>query len=310
MRIGNVLYNSTTTYSRSSGAFYTDSNGRQTMRRTRNHRPTWTLNVTEPVSGNYYPVNSRASVAGEEDGTLLTVLTDRSQGGTSMRDGELELMLHRRLLYDDAFGVGEALNETAYGQGLVARGKHWVQLAPGGEGAAREYRLGAQQRFMDAVTSFSPANGLTFQQWKDRYPMRGSMLFAELPESVHLLTAEEWHGNSRDSVLLRFEHLFEPGEDHDLSQAVEFDLDKVFADYRVEAAEEVMLGANLRLGERRRFDWSVEESNDVGEDQAVEGEGPAEPLSGSKVVKLYPMQIRTFIVDLERRVADDAAERQ
>ena len=32
--------------------------------------------------------------------------------------------LHRRLLHDDAFGVGEALNETAFGVGLVARGKH------------------------------------------------------------------------------------------------------------------------------------------------------------------------------------------
>ena len=25
----------------------------------RNFRPTWKLNVTEPVAGNYYPVNSR-----------------------------------------------------------------------------------------------------------------------------------------------------------------------------------------------------------------------------------------------------------
>ena len=31
---------------------------------------------------------------------------------------------YRRLLHDDAFGVGEALNETAFGVGLVARGTH------------------------------------------------------------------------------------------------------------------------------------------------------------------------------------------
>lgn len=38
----------------------------------------------------------------------------------------MELMVHRRLLHDDAFGVGEALNETQFGKGLVARGKHHV----------------------------------------------------------------------------------------------------------------------------------------------------------------------------------------
>lgn len=43
-----------------------------------------------------------------------------------MRDGEVELMVHRRLLHDDAFGVGEALNEIAYGDGIIARGVHWL----------------------------------------------------------------------------------------------------------------------------------------------------------------------------------------
>ena len=46
--------------------------------------------------------------------TWFTVLTDRSQGGSSINDGDVELMLHRRLLHDDAFGVGEALNEIAF----------------------------------------------------------------------------------------------------------------------------------------------------------------------------------------------------
>ncbi len=55
---------------------------------------------------------------------------------TSLLPGDMEVVLHRytsklivyllsrRLLFDDAFGVGEALNETAFGTGLVARGKH------------------------------------------------------------------------------------------------------------------------------------------------------------------------------------------
>jgi hypothetical protein len=42
----------------SKDVFYTDANGREMQRRRRNHRPTWELNVTEPVSGNFYPLTA------------------------------------------------------------------------------------------------------------------------------------------------------------------------------------------------------------------------------------------------------------
>ena len=64
-------------------SFFTDSNGRQMLKRIRNYRPTWKLDVTEPVSANYFPVNSRIFVRDEND-QQATILTDRSQGGTSM----------------------------------------------------------------------------------------------------------------------------------------------------------------------------------------------------------------------------------
>ena len=43
---------------------------------------------------------------------------------TFWQDGCVELMVHRRLLDDDHFGVGEALDETQYGMGLVTMGNH------------------------------------------------------------------------------------------------------------------------------------------------------------------------------------------
>lgn len=46
----------------------------------------------------------------------LSVLTDRAQGCSSLADGELELMAHRRILTEDQRGVGEALNETTGGE--------------------------------------------------------------------------------------------------------------------------------------------------------------------------------------------------
>jgi len=45
----------------------------------------------------------------------LAVLTDRAQGGASLASGELEIMVHRRTLFDDWRGVAEPLNETMQG---------------------------------------------------------------------------------------------------------------------------------------------------------------------------------------------------
>jgi lysosomal alpha-mannosidase len=99
------------TYFQNNGTFFTDSNGRETVRRVRHYRPTWDLETTESVASNYYPVTSWIFLRDYSQDLQMTVLTDRSEGGSSMSDGSLELMLHRRLLYDDGYGMEEALNE-------------------------------------------------------------------------------------------------------------------------------------------------------------------------------------------------------
>ena len=42
---------------------------------------------------------------------LNRVFPDRPQGGSSLNEGEVELMIHRRLTSDDSKGVNEALDE-------------------------------------------------------------------------------------------------------------------------------------------------------------------------------------------------------
>lgn len=94
----------------SGDALYTDAQGHEMQHRRRNLRPSWHLKVNEPVAGNYYPKNSAAYI--EDASTRLTIVTDRSSGVASLASGQLEYMLHRRLLHDDHRGVGEPLNET------------------------------------------------------------------------------------------------------------------------------------------------------------------------------------------------------
>ena len=48
--------------------------------RVRNYRPTWTLQVNEPVAGNYYPVNTAVFIRDNTQNLQLTLVTDRSRG--------------------------------------------------------------------------------------------------------------------------------------------------------------------------------------------------------------------------------------
>uniref|UniRef100_A0A9J8C7Z7 Alpha-mannosidase n=1 Tax=Cyprinus carpio carpio TaxID=630221 RepID=A0A9J8C7Z7_CYPCA len=137
---------------KSSDYFYTDSNGREVLERRKDYRPTWELKQTEPVAGNYYPINSRAYI--KDDKHQLTVVTDRSQGASSLYNGSLEIMLHRRLLYDDYRGVGEPLSEPGdFSDGLVARGRLLLTFTPP-DTAADVHRPLAQGMVLQPLLSF------------------------------------------------------------------------------------------------------------------------------------------------------------
>jgi lysosomal alpha-mannosidase len=75
----------------SNGVFYTDSNGREMLKRKRNQRATWNLKLEEGVAGNYYPVTTKIAI--EDSDHRLAIITDRAQGGASLTDGALELMV-------------------------------------------------------------------------------------------------------------------------------------------------------------------------------------------------------------------------
>lgn len=153
------------------------------MKRIRDFRPTWKLRLSEQVSGNYYPVTSKILIRDERANTELAILTDRAQGGSSLSDGEIELMvnslqiagyiyykynfqLHRSCLHDDSFGVGEALNEQAFGKGLVVRGSHYLILGPyKTESIAAQERDLAQRKLLNAWTFISPTGNLSFEEY-------------------------------------------------------------------------------------------------------------------------------------------------
>ncbi|XP_058452835.1 lysosomal alpha-mannosidase-like [Malaya genurostris] len=281
---------------KSDGIFWTDSNGREMIKRIRNHRETWDLELAEPVAGNYYPVT--AKIALEDDRLRMAVLNDRAQGGTSMQDGVLELMVHRRLLRDDAFGVGEALNETAYGKGLVARGKHYLLVGPKSI-AQQTTTLPAKERFLQnqiltpAWLFVSDATGLSFNAWQSSFNSAFTALTTSLPENVNLLTFEPWKGSN--NFLVRFEHLLEKNEDPLYSLPVTIDLQSVFSNSEIVSARETTLAGNQwkEDSSRLKFFFDIEPAR---QKQKV---SKPKRTAGLQFV-LQPMEIKTFVVEMRR----------
>lgn len=96
-------------------------------------------------------------------------------------------------MHDDAFGVGEALNETAFGKGLVARGIHY--LIVGSKQPPTEPTAEANERFLQLQKLipnwlfFSDASKLTYDNWKQFYTnIVSKMYFSEKVRDLPTLT--------------------------------------------------------------------------------------------------------------------------
>ncbi|XP_049645255.1 lysosomal alpha-mannosidase [Suncus etruscus] len=267
------------------GKFYTDSNGREILMRRRDYRDTWKLNQTEPVAGNYYPVNTRVFI--KDENMQLTILTDRSQGASSLIDGSVELMVHRRLLKDDQRGVGEPLLEDNEGQ--LVRGRHLLLLEPP-KTAAAAHRLLAEKEVLAPQLILSAGPGATYSSSKAK-SLQFSGLRRELPPSVHLLTLARGNPNT---LLLRLEHQFAVGEDsgRNLSSPVTLDLTDLFTTFSITKLQETTLAANQLLAKASRLQWAAKADSYTLPRRA---HTPLDPAA----IELRPMEIRTFLASIQ-----------
>jgi Glycosyl hydrolases family 38 C-terminal domain len=295
---------------RSKGVFFTDSNGREFQRRQRNSRPTWDLSVYEPVAGNYYPVN--AAMYLEDDEASLAVLVDRSQGGASLFDGSLELMVQRRIVADDGRGVDEALNETVggtapyppygdshrLGEGVVIRGTHRILVSPsaknGGIGGASLCRSTMDSVFAQPVVLVGSAP--VDQPVVFRRPVF-SAIQQSFPPNVMLITFAKLPSRAMPTYLVRLAHQYGVGEDDGLSQPAEVDLASLFPQRTIVGVTEKTLSGNLDWSDylEGRKIWGDEVSSVVNDDV-------------NTTVVVTAMNIRTFEVSVQ--VALDASTPQ
>ncbi|CAK7334227.1 unnamed protein product [Dovyalis caffra] len=258
--------------------FYTDSNGRDFLKRIRDHRADWSLSVNQPVAGNYYPLNLGIFMMDKK--SELSVLVDRATGGASIEDGQLELMLHRRTLRDDSRGVGEPLDES------VCIGDECEGLTVGAGAVWR--RTTGQEIYSPLLAAFTQEKEET---WKASHLTTGTAMDPgySLPLNVALITLQELDDAS---VLLRLAHLYEAGEDATYSTLAKVELKKMFSGKTVKELKEMSLSSNQEKSEMKKMTWKVEGDNEV-RPSPVRG-GPVD--SSTLIVELGPMEIRTFLL--------------
>lgn len=258
---------------KTNGTFFTDSNGRETIRRIRDHRSDYRLFTSEHTASNYYPITSWIFIRDYDRNLQLSILPDRPQGGSSIHDGQIELMLHRRLLQDDGLGMEEPLNEPGIDRrGLIIRGKHYLLIGPI-DSVIRSTRQLSKQLHMHpiqwfqappatmdlGITPLSSSSGsilasggtqqasngeastanlapLSNQSMQNRFKFSG--LRDYLPKMINLLTLESW---DQDNVLIRLEHIFEINEDADYSRPVQLSLKRMFKNFKIMKIREMTL---------------------------------------------------------------------
>jgi hypothetical protein len=281
----------------SDGVFYTDSNGREFLKRTRDFRPTWNLTVYQPVAGNYYPVN--AAIYVEDQDASLAVLVDRSQGGASILDGSVELMVQRRTLQDDARGVAEAINETdggvnpyppfgdakRVGEGVVISGRHRIMVGKGPIGA-KMARSQMDIAFAYPLVFVASSPSTTVIPFK---AANFSVIQAALPKNVMLITLSVLHDAPATTFLIRLGHQYDWHEDEELSQPVKVNLATLLAGYEVLSVTEKTLTANQNYTTwlTKKLQWTADSPSD---------HNLANDIQSESEVELKPMDIKTFEV--------------
>jgi len=308
---------------KSEGTFYTDSNGKEMVKRVYNKRgPSYPMpyNISEPVAGNYYPVNAMITL---DDGKhSMAVLTDVSMGGASLKDGQLELMLHRRVQMDDSRGVQEPLNETMCGcndigakpgamgahghegdggcdcKGLTMRGRHFLMVDT-------LKNVNDQRRILSEIINYPPTLAFAPKAIKGA---DFSGLAQEFPHNVKLVTLTNNYASfNNGSYMLRLAHMFGTGES-DLAAPVTFSLASIFAKsgLKIKSIFETSLTGNQPIAEMdaKKFKWNTEPGNAMVAEQinsckSFEKRVPFDPTSKDLSLTLRPMEVRTFLANFE-----------
>ncbi|KAM9426106.1 epididymis-specific alpha-mannosidase isoform 2-T2 [Pholidichthys leucotaenia] len=277
---------------------YTDDNGYRMMRRT------YRKFTNNTLARNYFPMVRTAYI--EDDLSRLVLLSDRAHGVSSQAEGQLEVMLHRRLWNNLPWNLGYnlTLNDSSVIQPIL-----WMMFGPVVVTSKLYQRGAVELQHRPVIMPIDQPQ----MPWLEKEPRRSSPVqCVVLPPNLHLLSLSipGWkyssnhdihlgHLNSSqnlhsdpdyDRVLLRIMHLFEEGEDPELSKPVTINLkDALQGLGEVRLLEERSLTGTWNITSLQRWKWKTADNQEKMMKQFPKSDKDF-------TVTISPKQIRTFFV--------------
>ncbi|NXO22883.1 MA2B2 mannosidase, partial [Cisticola juncidis] len=279
---------------------YTDNNGYQMQKRP------FKAYVNNTVARNYYPIVQTAYI--EDDTTRLMLLTERAHGVSSQGNGQVEVMLHRRLWNNLQFDVN---NNLTLNDSSVVRPVIWLIL--GAKAVTNTlYRTSALALEHRPVVIFGALSGDKPKLPRGLQQDSARDLPVTVPPNLHLqtLSIPGWRYSSSHAqqvrsirmgeqkqddadfsrVLLRIRHLYEVGEDPVLSQPVTVDLQSLLKGLgSLKAVEERSLTGTWDVNTLERWKWRTAQYPGKKFFNSTE-------ISEDFIVTVHPKEIRTFFV--------------
>ena len=282
---------------KSAATWYTDSEGLEMQRRVRNARPNYPYQVHEGVGSNFFPCNAFATmnesaVAGSK--RRIGLVMDRSRAVASMRDGEIEMLIHRRLLNDDGRGVGQALDERTRVLSTSRLIFHESSAEFMTKVRLHSLRHTHYPQWFASTAASTEAVGAPRDE---PLPAAADSLASLLPPNVHLHALTVL---ADGAVLVRLQHLFAPGEGT-LAAVARVSLAAILPAYMTANAAQFTIVETDILGVKPLAAMRRPAFKSCARDKSVYTTPPRmtyldTPKSVTSTVSLRPMELRTFIV--------------
>ena len=279
------------------GVFYTDSMGLEMQKRVIDYRPSWDLIVTQPISENYYPATHGVII--KDNNLTLEILNDRSQGVSSLENGDVEFMIQRRTYRDDFRGVGEPLNEVdsenPFDRGSSVTTRHFFRIYNNSETYAINQNSRWMQREIDVPLIYVYGTKKVVQTNYTELFKSSNNIF-DLADDIKAVFLPQKDG----SLFVRFENILDLISANHTSTVNVTAVAKYISKMTNNEVNEVYEVSNTGLFtmvemQQLKLKW-----------RATDFTSPvADYSSDSSSIELGPQRIRSFVISFSKKTFDN-----